>query len=82
MGSFMEASLQVNNSISIMTIQQIFIESLLPARQVVCAEVTKMSKTPFLATRAQTISGKDRYMVVMVTQLYKLKTIELHNLDW
>ena len=41
-----------------------------------------MSKTPFLATRAQTISGKDRCMVVMVTQLYKLKTIELHNLDW
>ena len=41
-----------------------------------------MSKAPFLAARAQTISGKNRYMVVMVTQLYKLKTIELHNLDW
>lgn len=46
-----------------------FIESLLPAKQVVCAEVTKISKTPFLATRTQTISGKNRYMVVMVTQL-------------
>ena len=43
---------------------------------------TRLSKAPFLAARAQTISGKNRYMVVMVTQLYKLKTIELHNLDW
>ena len=29
-----------------------------------------MSKAPFLAARAQTISGKNRYMVVMVREAW------------